>query len=197
MANNLTRKEIAKLIGKGESYVGTYVRRGHLTEKNKRIDTDLKKNKIFLSKFITKEIERKIEQEPDFDISKIPINGKYGNLDIELKEHELELKKIKIQKEKLDLTKKQAKLIELLEAKDIMSRAIVVLSSQYRQNAKLYLLELAAKYNIPDSDLAGIQKWFDDTINKSIKESKDLIKAECRIVADGYSESLNVGESEN
>ena len=76
-----------------------------------------------------------------------------------------------------------------------MSRAIVTLSSQYRQNSKLYLMELAAKYSIPDTDIAGIQKNFDNYINKAVKESKQLIEMECKIVADGYSENLNIGES--
>ena len=191
--NLLTRREVAQLIQQTPQFVGTHVKRGHLIEKSKRIDTDLRKNKLFLSKFITKEIERK--EEADVEITSSGKNT--TGLERKIKEADLKLKKVKIQKEELDLSKKQSKLIEILEAKDIMNRAIIVLSNQYRQNSKQYILELAAKYNIPDTDLADIQKWFDDTINKSVKESSLLIKTECKIVSDSYSEKLNIGESEN
>lgn len=195
MANLLTRNQLAALIQKSPQYVGVLVNRGKLIENNKKINTDTKHNKICLSKFILKELE-KVEIENSAYQPKL--NGKsYTNLDIELKEKDLEIKIIKIQKDKLDLSKKQAKLIELLEAKDIMQRAIVVLSSQYRQNSKLYILGLAAKYKIPDDSLAGIQKWFDETINKSVSESNGLIKKECKIVSDNYAETLEQGESEN
>ncbi len=195
MANLLTRNQLAALIQKSPQYVGVLVNRGKLIENNKKINTDTKHNKICLSKFILKELE-KVEIENSAYQPKL--KGKsYTNLGIELKEKDLEIKIIKIQKDKLDLSKKQAKLIELLEAKDIMQRAIVVLSSQYRQNSKLYILGLAAKYKIPDDSLAGIQKWFDETINKSVSESNGLIKKECKIVSDNYAETLEQGESEN
>ena len=74
MANLLSRKQVAALIGKGSSYVGTYISRWHLVEKNRKIDTDLKKNKEFLSKFITKEIERVEESETEIP----PPNNRKG-----------------------------------------------------------------------------------------------------------------------
>lgn len=194
--NLLTRREVASLIQQTPQFIGVHVKRGHLIEKHKRIDTDLKKNKLFLSKFITKEIERKeVEEKEEAPKTKKGIS--VGNIDYVIKQHDLKLKKLKIDKEKLDLSKKQAKLIEISEAKEIMNRSIIVLSNQYRQNSKQYILELASKYSIPDTDLAGIQKWFDDTINKSVNESNLLIKKECAIVADDYSERLNIGESKD
>lgn len=193
--NLLSRKQISELIQESPQFIRSRILAGHLIEKAKRIDTDSKINKKFLSQYMTKELEKN-EPEP----TRIKSNGNrkngFSDLDIELKEHDLEIKKLKIEKEKLDLSKKQARLIELLQAKDIMNRSIIVLSNQYRQNSKLYILGLAAKYKIPDADLAGIQKWFDDTINKSVSESNGLIKKECKIVSDAYAETLNQGESE-
>lgn len=199
MPNLLTRKEIGQLINQSPQYVGKYVSRGHLIEKNKRIDTDHPKNKAFLNKFITREVEKEAESSEIIEDgkSKIETTGKVnqGNIDYKLKKKDLELKIVKIEKEHLDLDKKKGKLIEIKAATDVMQRSVVVLSSQYRQNSKQFITELSAKYNIPDSDLAGLQKWFDNTINKAVKESKDLIQKECEIIADEYSELLNVGES--
>jgi LysM repeat protein len=201
MPNNLTRKDIANLIGKSPQYIGVQINRGHLIEKNKRIDTDNAKNKAFLNKFITKEVEKESQEEIEPDNtqtandSSLKVNQ--GNIDYKLKKQELELKTVKTAKERLDLDKKKGKLIEIKAATDVMQRSVVVLSSQYRQNSKQFITELAAKYNIPDSDLAGIQKWFDNTINKAVAESTGLIKKECEIIASEYSESLNIGESKS
>jgi len=192
--NLLTRKEIAALIKKTPQYIGVQIKRGHLIEENKRIDTDNKKNKVFLNKFITKEIIEENEE----DLNDESLNGiNKSNIDYVIKQHDLKLKQVKLKKEILDFQKKESKLIEVIESKDIMQRAIIVLSNQYRQSSKQYLIELLAKYNIPEKDLAGIQKWFDETINNAIKESKDLINTECRIVSDSYSEQLEQGESIN
>ncbi len=195
MSNKLSRKEIAKLTNRTVQAVGNSVRRGHLVEVDKLIDTDLKKNKLHLSKFITKEIERVEENEVPQPNIKKGINS--GNIDYIIKQHDLKLKQVKLKKEKLDLSKKQAKLIEILEARDIFNRSIIVLSSQYRQRSKQYILDLAAKYDIPDTDLAGIQKAFDENINKAVKESKLLIKQECKVVSDNYAETLMQGESKD
>lgn len=202
MPNNLTRKDIAELINQSPAYIGVMVRRGHLVEKNKRIDTDNVKNKAFLSKFITKQVEVEAEKEnaeeseTDIPEKKPKETGRVnqGNIDYVLKQHDLKKKIIEIEKGRLDLDKKKGKLIELVAAQDVMQRSVVVLSSQYRQESKQFIMELASKYNIPDTDLAGIQKHFDNTINKAVKESKDLIQSECEIIASEYSDTLNVGE---
>lgn len=200
MANNLTRRDIAQLIGKTPQYIGVQVRRGHLIEKNKRIDTDHPKNKAFLSKFITKEVEKEAEKQEQSNSENTGIletKGKInpGNIDYILKQHDLKLKTVKIEKERLDLDKKKGRLIEIKAATDVMQRAVVVLGSKYRQESKTFLIELASKYNVPDTDIAGLQKWFDNTINKAVIESKDLIVKECEIIASEYSETLNRGES--
>jgi hypothetical protein len=208
MPNLLTRKEIASLINKSPQYIGVQIDRGHLVEKNKRIDTDNQKNKAFLSKFITKEVIKEQEKEKQkpvdidnsdssLDIINEPKKVNQANIDFILKQHDLKLKIVNIEKGNLDLDKKKGKLIEIQAAKDIMQRSVVVLSSQYRQNSKQFIIELSAKYNIPDIDLAGIQKQFDITINKAVSESIVLIKKECEIVVSEYSQTLNVGEHEN
>jgi len=202
MANNLTRRDIAQLIGKTPQYIGVQVKRGHLVEKNKRLDTDHPKNKAFLSKFITKEVEKEAEKQEQLnnqDSNHSETKGKLnpGNIDYVLKQHELKLKAVKIEKERLDLDKKKGKLIEIKAATEVMQRAVVVLGSKYRQESKTFITEIASKYNIPDTQLAGLQKWFDNTINKAVIESKDLIVKECEIISDEYSQSLNVGESKS
>lgn len=215
MANLITRKQFASLIGKTPDYVGTYIRRGKIIEKNKRIDTDNSTNKAFLAKHTTKEVVREFKKEQNRDQKRIESEadeilcstsgsnepelpfGKIHDIDYKLKEKDLQLKIVKIAKENLDLDKKKGKLIEIEPARDIMQRAIVVLSSQYRQESKPFITELAAKYNIPDADLAGIQKRFDVTINKAVNESRSLIEKECEIVTNEYSQTLNVGESKS
>lgn len=202
MPNLLTRKQIGELINQSPQTIGKYVHRGKIVERDKRIDTDHPKNKAFLNKFITKEVEREAEKEPVEDVPDM-IKAQYdkvgkvnaGNIDYALKKKDLELKIINIRKGNLDLDKKNGKLIDIKASIDVMQRAVVVLSSQYRQESKTFITELSAKYGIPDKDLAGLQKWFDNTINKAVAESKDLIKKECEIIADEYSETLNRGES--
>ncbi len=95
----------------------------------------------------------------------------------------------------MDLAKKQGKLIGILESKDVMQRAATTIGAQFRQMSKQYINEVAAKYNIPDSDIAGLQKNFDTFVNRAVKEAKELIEIECRAVADEFSETLNQGES--
>jgi len=204
MPNYLSRKDIASLVGKSVQYIGVNVKRGKLIEKNKRIDTDNPKNKAFLSQFIAREVweNQQIESskngvsEEDSELletdSKKPTAG---NIKYELDLAELRLKRARLQKERLDLDKKKGMLIEVKASVDVMQRAVVVLSSQYRQNSKNFLMELVAKYNIQDKDIAGIQKIFDNMINKAVAESKDLIRNECEIIASEYSETLNRGES--
>ena len=198
MSNYYSRREIAELIEKTPQYVGMLITRGKLTEKNKKIDTDLKKNKICLSKFITKEIERKEDEEEygeeNTSSSGSPKNSEVRSLDIRIKQH-LKLKIVRTAKEELDLAKKQGKLIGILESKDVMQRAATTIGAQFRQMSKQYINEVAAKYNIPDSDIAGLQKNFDTFVNRAVKEAKELIEIECRAVADEFSETLNQGES--
>lgn len=200
MSNLLTRKEIGLLVNQSPQVIGKYIERRKLVEKNKRIDTDNSKNKAFLSKFITKEVLQAATREESDNTEKSPKTSKginQGNIDYVIKQHDLKLKIIKIKKENLDYDKKKAKLIEIVAASDVMQRSVVVLSSQYRQGAKQFVTLLAAKYEIPVTDLAGIQKKFDDSINKAVKESKDLIKSECEIIANEYSNLLNIGESKS
>jgi transcriptional regulator with XRE-family HTH domain len=204
MGNKLTRKELAELIGKTPSHIGTYIKRKHLVEKNKLIDINTPKNKIFVAKFLNRDLSKHYEKE---ERRENKTNGavkeitqkKYKNGESEIfdpvKDLDIRLKTIRVQKEELDLKKKQAKLIEIVAAKDIMQRSIIVLSNKYRQTSKQFITEIAAKYNIPDSDLAGIQKWFDETINKSVTDARKLITKECRIVANELAGSLGVGES--
>ena len=195
MPNNLTRKDIAELISQSPAYIGVMIKRGKLIEKNKRIDTDNPKNKAFLSKFITREVEKEANESDEDEKEPKQKGINTGNIDYVLKQHDLKLKIVNIEKGRLDLDKKKGKLIEISASIDVMQRAVVVLGSQYRQEAKQFLIELTAKYNIPDTDLAGLQKWFDNTINKAVKESSELIKTECEIIASEYSDQLNVGES--
>ena len=200
MPNNLTRRDIAELIEQTPQYIGVQVKRGHLIEKNKRIDTDHPKNKAFLSKFITREVERESNKSepPEEEGNEKKQKGlNSGNIDYVLKQHDLKLKIVNIEKGRLDIDKKKGKLIDIKAATDVMQRSVVVLSSQYRLESKNFITELASKYNIPDADLAGIQKKFDVTINKAVTQSKDLIKKECQIIADEYSQTLNVGEKKS
>ena len=173
----LTRKQIAELTNRTVQAVGNSIRRGHLIEVDKRISTDNPQNKRHLAKFISRSIKTDESE-----------NGSISNLDKLLKEHDLQLKKVKIKKENLDYDKKQAKLINVLDAKDIMIRSIVILSNQYRNTAKQYLIEIAAEFNISDSALPEIQKRFDKTINQGVLDSKDLIKIECEIMANKFTE---------
>jgi len=198
MANNLTRKDIAQLIGKSPQYIGVQIKRGHLIEKNKRIDTDNSKNKAFLSKFITKEIIKEQEKE-EKEVSQKESDTYTGinqsNIDYIVKQHDLKLKIVKIEKERLDLDKKKGKLVEIDPVSEVMQRAVVVLSNKYIQQSKLFLIELAAKYEIPEGDIASLQKAFDSKMNEAVKESRGLIISECESVANEYSQTLNVGES--
>lgn len=219
----LTRKEFGALVNESPQYVGRLILYGKLIEKKKRIDTENPVNKIYLKDKIGLDIikkkvpkpkpkvPRKKAVNPVYESPELPIpkkeevdnydddetEEKYHryNLDLEKKQKDVELISIRIEKEKLDLTKKQAQLIEIMAAKDIMQRAVIVLSNQYRQTSKHFILQLFSKYNIPDTDLASIQKTFDETINKAVNDSEDLIKTECEIVANELAGKLGVGEA--
>ena len=54
MANPLTRKQIAALVGRSPQYVGSYIKRRHLVEENKKIDTDHPINKAWIAKHTTR-----------------------------------------------------------------------------------------------------------------------------------------------
>ena len=201
MANKLTRRDVAQLIGKTPQYIGVQVKRGKLIEKDKRIDTDNSKNKAFIAKFASRQVIPEAENEESEQVNYEEPNLFNGitpaNVDYHKNLKEIELKTVKIAKERLDLDKKKGRLIEIKAATEVMQRAVVVLGSKYRQESKTFLIELASKYNVPDTDIAGLQKWFDNTINKAVIESKDLIVKECEIISDEYSQSLNVGESKS
>lgn len=215
-ANLLTRKQIADLIGQTPQYIGTYIRRKKLIESTfqgkKYIDTELRENKLFIAKFTQLdalkkvvsnvqqiEVKQKNTRKKTSSANETPAGIKQQkalyDLDHARSEWDLKLKKVKVKKEELDLAKKAAKLIEVNSANEIMQRSVVVLSNKYRQESKQFLNILAAKYNIPDSDLSGIQKEFDDTINRSVSEARDLIKSECEIMASELAGTLGIGES--
>jgi predicted transcriptional regulator len=117
MANLLTRKEIAALIGKTPNYVGMYVERKHLIEENKRIDTDHPKNRAFIAKFTTRAFESTTnkEEEEKHTEEDQGLKGKVnvGNIDYFKKQHEIKKMQLDIQLKKVELLKKKAKVLPL------------------------------------------------------------------------------------
>jgi predicted transcriptional regulator len=116
VANLVTRKQIAALIGKTPNYVGMYVERKHIIEENKRIDTDHPKNKEFIAKFTTKSFESSVAKEekalPEEDNTP---QGKVtpSNIDYLRKQHEVKKLQLDIQLKKIELLKKKATVLPL------------------------------------------------------------------------------------
>ena len=126
MANLLTRKQIAALIGKKPNYVGIYVDRGHLIqedEKNKdgefQIDTDHPINKAYIAKFTGKSLnEQIIKEDEKRSEEESPINdlkGKIKRADVDFikKKHEIKKLQSDIQLKNLEYKKKKAKVLPL------------------------------------------------------------------------------------
>lgn len=120
MANYLKRKDIAELTGKSQQYIGVQIKRGHLIEENKRIDTDNIKNKAFLSKYLTKEIEKSENKEDQRSENKI----NQGNIDYVVRQHDLKLKAVRLKLETLDLEKKKGKVIPSEFVQEMMQRYV-------------------------------------------------------------------------
>ena len=209
--NKLTRKEFASLMGKKPDWIRTYISRNKVVEdSNRLIDTDLDINKSFLVKWGVEKIERsgiseetvvlKKEKPKVQDIAKeVDRDGKINpsNIDYVIKQHDLKLKQVKIKKEALDLKKKEAKIIDLITAEEIMQRVVIILSNGYRLKSKTYINNLASKYKIPRKAIASIQKEFDESINKAVREASESIELECRAVANEMAGQFNVGERKN
>lgn len=117
MANLVTRKQIAALIGKTPNYVGMYVERKHIIEENKRIDTDHPKNKEFIAKFTTKSFESSVAKEEEKAVSEEDNTpqGKVtpSNIDYLRKQHEVKKLQLDIQLKKIELLKKKATVLPL------------------------------------------------------------------------------------
>lgn len=117
MANLLTRKQVAALIGKTPGYVGMYIKRIQLIEENKRIDTDHPINKAYIAKFTAKNLNEQID--PDEDPEEEPLTIKLktkinkANVDYEKKKHEIKKLQTEIRLKDLEYKKKKAKVLPL------------------------------------------------------------------------------------
>lgn len=129
MANLLTRKELAALVNRMPQQIGVYVKRGHLIEENKRIDTDNPVNKAWIAKNTitslkesTNNIKPKAKPKPKQKIQ-IPDNFEFDEKDImgmpvltiDALKKKKEIKKIEIQtkKEELEYLKKKEKVLPI------------------------------------------------------------------------------------
>lgn len=133
MANRLTRKEIGALIGRSQNYVGIYVKRGKLIEKDGLIDTDDTFNKEWITKMTAKSLEEakekpipKAKSKPrprkktqtdisdDFEFDEVPVE-KLPVRTIDALKKKKEIKKIEIQtkKEELEYLKKKEKVLPI------------------------------------------------------------------------------------
>lgn len=112
----LTRKEFAAITGQTQKTIGTYVKRGVLIEENKRIDTELAKNKQFIiernSKTLDAQIpkveikENKEEEEENNGI--VP-----SNVDFVKKQYEIQKLQVEVDIKNLELQKKKEKVLPL------------------------------------------------------------------------------------
>lgn len=118
MANLLTRKQVAALIGKKTQQIGVYINRDKkLIEENKKIDTDHPINKAFIAKFTAKNLieQNNNEDNPDEDPTTIKLGNKINkaNVDYEKKKHEVKKLQTEIRLKDLEYKKKKAKVLPL------------------------------------------------------------------------------------
>jgi hypothetical protein len=130
MANPLSRKQLAALVGQSTAYIAVYVSRKHLIEEEvngkKFIDTDHPVNKQFLADKINKSNEAEVakvieqaeiraEKDRDFNIE-IPLDDikiNAGNLEQLKKKEEIRKIRADILLKDLEYKKKKAKVLPL------------------------------------------------------------------------------------
>jgi hypothetical protein len=122
MSKYISRLEYSKIIKKNPNYVGMYIKRHKIIEKARGIDIEDPINIAFMQKHsgnieprkpkevisqVQKEEPKESEQNQNIDRNKISRD----NIDYIKSQHDLKLKQLKIEQGKLDVEKKQAKIV--------------------------------------------------------------------------------------
>jgi hypothetical protein len=127
MAKYISRLEYSKIIKKSPNYVGMYITRHKIVEKARGIDIEDPVNIAFMQKHAgniepkkPKEIvlqdHKEEPKEPESNTDKSKISR--DNIDYIKAQHDLKLKQLKIEQGKLDVEKKQAKIVPVTYMSD-------------------------------------------------------------------------------
>lgn len=107
---------------------------------------------------------------------------------------EIAINKIKIKKEKLDLSKKEGKVIEVSAAKEITRRVVVELCSGNREDFKRMVMEICDENGIDYNLASNYQHQIDSSVNERFNSVKDILIAEIEKSVDDFMGTRNRGE---
>ncbi|MBL4810402.1 MAG: hypothetical protein JKY43_10155 [Phycisphaerales bacterium] len=194
-----TQSEFAKLIGKSNAFVSTYIRRGKIIKSGKVIDSSVRENSDMMKKFgvgdnvpaSKKKSKEIVIEKPKRNktITSAPIisppvenNGGQYQLDLDKKEAELEFKLVSTRIKLIEESKLRGELIPVDLVSELiatMSRSIV---TSYKDSMDLFLIEINHRAKISDkfaAELKGemtslINKAHDNAIDKAISGVKEI-----------------------
>ena len=203
-------KEFGELVGMSRSTIEVNVKRYKIVKNEaKKIDSNNPINALFIeknlqkkedtpevkSKVVTNKTTVKKKQETTEDTAK-DVTTASAMMQVEYATKKLNAQKIQteIKIKELDLEKKQGLVIETNFAKELLQLVVSELSNEYRNSSKQFIIKLSATYDIPDIEIAGINKIFDDSINEAVDNAKNNIRKRTREYVQEYSKSRNIGE---
>jgi len=197
-----TRSEFAKLLGKKNSFITTYIERGKIVLSGEVIDTTLNENITIMKRwgvdveFINGESKTRakpLEVGPPKRIIKEKIiniqppeynnnsnNGGQYQLDLDKKEAELEFKQVSTRIKLIEEAKLRGELVPLAQVTDLISMFSRSIIGSYKESIDQFLIEVNHRKKMSSKDSAELKGEMirlinvahDNSINNAIKELK-------------------------
>lgn len=197
-----SRSEFAKLLGKKNSFVTTYIERGKIVLSGEVIDTTIQENIDMMkrwnvdvdfingnSKTRSKTLEvgepKRIIKEKTVNIQPpeqptVANSGGQYQLDLDKKEAELEFKQVSTRIKLIEEAKLRGELVPLAQITDLISMFSRSIITAYKESIDQFLIEVNHRKKMSSKDSAELKGEMirlinvahDNSINNTIKELK-------------------------
>jgi len=197
-----SQADFAKLLGKKDSYVSTYISRGKIVKSGSVIDSTIQENIDIMKKcgvdveFINGESKtrskppevgppKRIIKEKKINIAppEYPSNANSGGqyqLDLDKKEAELEFKQVSTRIKLIEEAKLRGELVPLAQITDLISMFSRSIITAYKESIDQFLIEVNHRKKMSSKDSAELKGEMirlinvahDNSINTAIKELK-------------------------
>lgn len=185
-----SQSEFAKLIGKSNAYVSTYISRGKILKSGDVIDSTVQKNIDIMMKLgvdvdaingattkrptkpptVTKKPqETKKENSKKIDISPPPPENTGGQyqLDLDKKEAELEFKQVQTRIKLIEEERLRGELIPVDLVSEMISQLSRSIITTYKDSMDKFLIEVSHRKKMSDKDTAELKGLMVEQINKA------------------------------
>lgn len=188
----LKRTDLVKLLGISHATISMAVKRGHLIEKNGKIDDRNQINALFISKNIRDDLEEEAEREATEQSGRDTNDLAYLSAlktKIWIKKTNEEYEIAKVKKEKL-----QGSVIPVELVQSIIVLVAESVKIAYMDANEEIFLKISAKHRLTRAEHGSLKSLQADVINKAVDAAAEEAKKSLRRLQSEFSDTRGKGE---